>query len=400
MAHFGDHIEAHNLQLAVPELRAPATRMLVPYGPNHSFILPTAAYMQVHVNLYIGRRKKISGLETMPSPPVFVPVEFHPYGYDAVKIIGTGHFGSVYLVKPLHDSTNMLVCKLVALDSLIAKDRRLAEQEVGILRALSHKNIVHFHEYFRISSTETLCLVMEYCEHGDLRHIIKEQKKSQQLFSERQVMTWFVQIVDGLRYIHANRVIHRDLKTSNIFLKGPPPYTCLIGDFGISRILEETLTAAQTVIGTPYYLSPEVCKKEPYSYKSDIWSLGACLYELLTFKMAFRSPNLFSLITKIINEPYEPIKAGNYSDSALALVEKLLTKDSAVRPSAADLMRDQYVRSFITERPPPPPVPAGPVLARSLRPRVPPQMVDMREEGVEFETAVEPNLITFSQLPS
>ena len=101
----------------------------------------------------------------------------------------------------------------------------------------------------------------------------------------------------GLQYVHKYKILHRDLKTSNIFLSSNG--TVKIGDFGVSKVLEETEANAETVIGTPYYLSPEICKSEPYGYKSDVWSLGCILYELCTLKHAFNSSNLLGLVNKI-----------------------------------------------------------------------------------------------------
>ena len=322
--------------------------------------------------------------------------DFRPYGYDITKAIGSGHSGLVYAVRSLHEIGDMFVCKLVALESLPAKDRRLAEQEVELLRSLEHKNIVRFHDCFRIETTGTIGMVMEYCEQGDLRHVIKERSKTRQFFPERHVMTWFGQLADGLRYIHAHRVIHRDLKASNIFLQGSFPYKCLIGDFGISRVLDDTMSAAQTVIGTPYYLSPEVCKKEPYSYKSDIWSLGVCLYEMITFKLPFRGSNLLALVTRIIAEPFETANTYNpdCSTALSSLLIKLLTKDPQIRPSAAELMRDQFVRSFLDDRPiaaakPVPIVAAQPiVVARLVRPRFQPVPQIEQEDHVDAEEVV------------
>lgn len=118
------------------------------------------------------------------------------------------------------------------------------------------------------------------CEGGDLAAVIKERKEANKPFSEDELMQWFVQLCLALKHIHENRILHRDLKASNVFLTAR---NCVkLGDFGISKVLEGTLEAAMTVVGTPYYMSPEVCQSKPYTLKSDIWALGCLLYEMCT----------------------------------------------------------------------------------------------------------------------
>jgi serine/threonine protein kinase len=329
-----------------------------------------------------------------------VSTGFTAHGYEPIGLIGTGQFGMVYRVRKLNDNNDMLVCKVVSLTSLGEKDRKLAEQEVGLLRAVGHRNIVVLADCFRLGPDQTLAIVMEYCDQGDMRQMIKKQCSIGQYFSETEIMGWFVQILDGLRYLHANRIIHRDMKTSNIFLKGPEPYRCMIGDFGISRVLEETLMAANTVIGTPHYLSPEVCNKQPYTYKSDIWSLGACLYELSSLRLAFKSGNLIELMQQIVQKNHDPLPFGVFSIQFVSLVDKLLSKDPDDRPSAIDLMRDQFVRSFITDKPPsapmvsvlvqnPPRRPSIRTPIRRIRPQTQPVPISNNEPiDDEFQTAV------------
>lgn len=99
--------------------------------------------------------------------------------------------------------------------------------------------------------------------------------------------------------------MHRDIKASNIYLTGNN--TVKVGDFGISKVLENTGDLASTVVGTPYYMSPEVCENKPYTNKSDIWSLGCLLYELCMLKHAFTADNLLGLVFKIVRDKIEPI---------------------------------------------------------------------------------------------
>lgn len=100
-------------------------------------------------------------------------------------------------------------------------------------------------------------------------------------------------------------MLHRDLKSQNVFLTANN--TVKLGDFGISKVLENTNDVAMTVQGTPYYMSPEVCQSKPYDYKSDVWALGCILYELATLKHAFTAENLLGLVFKIVQDKQDPI---------------------------------------------------------------------------------------------
>ncbi|EGR31224.1 protein kinase domain protein [Ichthyophthirius multifiliis] len=146
---------------------------------------------------------------------------------------------------------------------------------------------------------------MEYCEEGDLSFHIKQQAKENIFFSEKIILNWFVQITLALDYIHEKNILHRDLKSSNVFLTRTG---CVkIGDFGISRILFDPQEKVKTMIGTPQYLSPEVFLNSPYAYYSDIWSLGCLLYEMCSLKKPFDSSNVMTLANKIINDPVPKI---------------------------------------------------------------------------------------------
>ena len=132
---------------------------------------------------------------------------------------------------------------------------------------------------------------MGYADGGDLSDKIKEKKASTAgCFSEDEVMAIFVQICLALKYVHARKVLHRDLKAQNVFLTQAG--IVKLGDFGVAKVLESTFAQAKTQIGTPFYLSPEICKGESYERKSDIWSLGVILYEMLAMKVPFQAPNL------------------------------------------------------------------------------------------------------------
>ena len=152
------------------------------------------------------------------------------------------------------------------------------------MKRLRHPNIVAYRDSFLARNRESLCIVMTYCDGGDLGNQITQAAKRRRPFTEAKVLHWFVQMALGLHYMHANRVLHRDLKTQNIFLLGNG--RLVLGDLGISKVLEGTLDFAQTCIGTPYYMSPEIFKNKPYNHKSDIWALGCVLYECATLNLS------------------------------------------------------------------------------------------------------------------
>ena len=122
----------------------------------------------------------------------------------------------------------------------------------------------------------------------------------------------------SLNFIHQKRILHRDLKTSNIFLSLEGDVK--IGDFGISKVLENSIDSASTIVGTPFYMSPEVCENRSYTFKSDIWALGCIMFELCTLKKAFEANNLLGLVNKIVKENV-PDMGNKYSPELTTIVK-------------------------------------------------------------------------------
>ncbi len=131
---------------------------------------------------------------------------------------------------------------------------------------------------------------MVYAE-GELSTLLKKLRNNNQRLSEKIIGYWFTQLLFGLRVLHSKNILHRDLKSANVFLT--KNYSLKIGDFGISKVLEKS--SAITCIGTPLYLSPEVCNNQPYSYGSDIWALACIVYEMCSLKVLY---SLFSTLSK------------------------------------------------------------------------------------------------------
>jgi len=243
------------------------------------------------------------------------------------------------------EDQKLLIAKTCELTCLSAKERGKALQEVTLLRHLAHPHIVEYYDNF--CADDTLVIIMQYCEGGDLSSYIKDMATQKMRIREAQIMTYLVQVLQALQYIHQERILHRDLKSSNLFLMERKSVIKL-GDFGISRVLEDSVAVAHSVVGTPYYMSPEVCESKPYTYKSDVWALGCVLYELCMLKHAFSADNLLGLVYKIVSEDYEPLPR-LYSQALNTLVRGMLQKRPEGRPSTTDLLNDAYVQRAYRE---------------------------------------------------
>ncbi|KAL1254689.1 hypothetical protein QQF64_016918 [Cirrhinus molitorella] len=216
------------------------------------------------------------------------------------------------------------------------KERQESRKEVAVLANMSHPNIVQYKESFEESGC--LYIVMDYCEGGDLFKKINNQRGT--LFPEEQILDWFVQICLALKHVHDRKILHRDIKSQNIFLTKDG--TIQLGDFGIARVLNSTVELARTCIGTPYYLSPEICENKPYNNKSDIWALGCVLYEMCTLKHAFEAGNMKNLVLKIIRGSYPPVSV-HYSQDLRSLLAQLFKRNPRERPSVSSILDKPFL---------------------------------------------------------
>lgn len=327
--------------------------------------------------------------------------------YKKVKIVGKGSFGYAMLVQAVSDR-KLYVMKVIDVSKMDRKQKEEALNEVHVLKAMRHPYIVTYRESFM--SKSCLCIVMDYADGGDMYGKIAKQKTLGRGFSEAQIMDWFVQICLAMKHIHERKILHRDLKTQNIFLTSKGEVK--IGDFGISRVLKSTYDCAQTAIGTPYYLSPEICQEKPYNQKSDIWSLGCILYEITTLRHAFDSSNMKGLVLKILRGNYPPIPE-IYSDNLRSLLSEMLQRDPQQRPSIKRILEKEFLSSRIAAllshtvakheftkgivktvepvRQPSPPSPVPSSLSRPSSQQVPPVKVedDLNTSGENYSEVIQ-----------
>ena len=183
------------------------------------------------------------------------------YKYTQVKTLGRGGFGSAILATR-KDTRENVVIKEVRLSGLSRKEVEDARKEAAFLSTMHHPNIVGYIESF--TEANKLFIVMEYCDGGDLAGRIAKLKKERKAMSEEEALSLFVQLCLAVKHIHDRRIIHRDLKSANIFLTASG--VVKLGDLGIARSLSSSAEMAKTQIGTPYFLSPELCLNAPCEF--------------------------------------------------------------------------------------------------------------------------------------
>lgn len=261
-------------------------------------------------------------------------------GYVKVKDIGQGSYGKAVLVQD--PEGKLYVMKTIDMSAMDRKQRRDAINEVRVLSCLKHPYIVSYRESF--SENSTLAIVMDYADGGDLYQRVGRTRKAGQSIPERQIVRWFTEASLALKYMHDKHVLHRDLKSQNLFLTASDRLR--VGDFGISKVLENTAAFAKTAIGTPYYLSPEICQEKPYSFGSDVWALGCVLYELAALRVPFDAQNIQMLVQKITRGPLPQIPS-HYTQELRQLCGDLLHRDQTQRPSATEIIQRRYIQDEI-----------------------------------------------------
>ncbi|RNA05217.1 serine threonine- kinase Nek1-like isoform X1, partial [Brachionus plicatilis] len=255
--------------------------------------------------------------------------------YVKVKKIGEGAFGSAWLVKNKKDNKDYVV-KKINVAKMPTKEREEAKKEVSVLAQMNHPNIVSYIDSFEEDGN--LCIVMDYCDGGDLYTKIQSMRGNP--INEDQILDWFVQIALALKHVHDRKILHRDLKSQNIFLTKSG--VIKLGDFGVAKVLNNTSEFARTAIGTPYYMSPEICNHMSYNNKSDVWSLGCILFEMTNMKHPFEANNLKMLICKIIRGTYDQVNP-RYSYEMRNLVASMLKKNPRERPSVNGILRKPFI---------------------------------------------------------
>ncbi|EAN89254.1 putative serine/threonine protein kinase [Trypanosoma cruzi] len=308
--------------------------------------------------------------------------------YRILEKMATGSFGVVFKVRRVADN-EVLVMKRISLTEMDVKQRREAAQEIRVMSCLHHPFIVAQRDAFLFK--DSLCIVMDYYDGGDLAALITRQREKDEYLPMGQVMVWFAGINLAMHYLHAQGIVHRDLKTQNLFLKSNRREVA-VGDFGVAEFVGKAefsktkspfssplLPASQhflakrrdgeligdvstcdsaddimngpligAVRGTLLYMAPEVLESGVCSPSSDVWSLGCIFYELLSLRHPFESRDFATLMMRVMAGARQP-PPGHYPPEVVQLLDRMLSLDAANRPSCEEILRAPIMKAYLQQ---------------------------------------------------
>uniref|UniRef100_A0A3P8XPX4 non-specific serine/threonine protein kinase n=1 Tax=Esox lucius TaxID=8010 RepID=A0A3P8XPX4_ESOLU len=239
--------------------------------------------------------------------------------YIPIRILGRGAFGEATLYRRTEDNS-LVVWKEVDLNCLSDKERKDVTNEISILSILQHNNIIAYFNHFM--DKDTLLIELEYCNGENC------------VFD---VIWYLYQVASAVAHIHKAGILHRDIKTLNIFLT--KTNLIKLGDYGLAKKLDSQFAMAETCVGTPYYMSPELCQGVKYNFKSDIWAMGCVIFEVLTLTRTFDATNPLNLCVKIVQGNWTmEVNSDVYSSALIKLVYECLDQDPEKRPTADEIL--------------------------------------------------------------
>ena len=247
--------------------------------------------------------------------------------YHQISHIGKGSFGNVYLVKNTVNN-KLYANKKISITVHRRYDKQSILDELRILACHNSPYIIRLEDAYVLQNH--INLITEYASKGDLTKYIKKYKNLNKPIKEFKIKKYLYQMCNGIYYLHENKIIHRDLKASNIFITGKDKIK--LGDLGIIKVLNPRSSYAYTNIGTPYYMSPELYNNKKYSFKTDIWSLGVILYELMTLRLPYNADNMNQLKQKIVYGKWymNPNCRKLYSDELYDLLQHILQSINSI----------------------------------------------------------------------
>lgn len=254
-------------------------------------------------------------------------IDKYSFGTD---VIGKGGYGVVY--KGLNTETGEFVAiKQIAIDKCSKEQLENLMQEIDLLRKLEHFNIIKYVDHKQTKNN--LYIIMEYAPNGSLQDLLRKYSS----ISEKIAAIYIKQVLEGLKYLHNEGVIHRDIKGANLLLSADR--TIKLADFGVAASLVDVDGA--NAVGTPYWMAPEVIELRPSTTSSDIWSVGCVVIELLTGKPPYFNMDTFPALYRIVQDPHPPLP--KCSPECKTFLRRCFIKDPTIRPSAEKLLKEDWI---------------------------------------------------------
>lgn len=268
--------------------------------------------------------------------------------YEVISVIGNGAFGTCFKVRD-KDTGELYAWKGMDYDELSEIQKESLVSEIRVLRQLQHPNIVQYYHHLVNHEAKSIFIVMECCEGGDLAQLIAKAKAENKRFEERYIWRVLFQICRALQVCHNKikdgTILHRDIKPANIFLDMEG--NAKLGDFGLARMLRRNESFAETFVGTPYYMSPEIVKGSKYDRKSDVWAVGCLIYEMCALRPPFKGKEFTQLSANISNGKFSSIP-DVYSNDLQEIIAFMLEVEHEHRPSIEVISRHPIlVRNII-----------------------------------------------------
>ena len=232
----------------------------------------------------------------------------------------------------------MYALKETNVRNLSQQERQEAVNEIRLLASVQQNAAISgFHEAF--IDGNRLCIVMEYAPFGDLSRALRKRQAQRKLLPEDLIWSYFIQIARGLQALHAQKILHRDVKTANVLRMSGE--IVKLGDLGVAKLMKGAMTNTQ--IGTPHYMPPEVWRNRPYTFNSDVWALGCVLFEMCTFAVPFEARSMEELRFKVMKGKFPALPAV-YSSDMQKMVRWLMIAEPSQRPDVDAVLDHPSVR--------------------------------------------------------
>ncbi|ORM42014.1 Serine/threonine-protein kinase Nek4 [Babesia sp. Xinjiang] len=263
--------------------------------------------------------------------------------FKVARQLGNGAYGTTTLLTD--ELNNTIVSKRIDVASFSDVERMLCMNEIKLIANINHPFIVKYLGSYLEGNV--LYILTQYCKGGDLHRYIAQKRKANEPIREERITKWLAQLLSALKYLHKHHILHRDLKSLNVLIDSDK--SLKLCDFGVSKVLNATADHTRTVIGTPYYFSPELINGQEYSWPSDIWALGCLTYELATFKTPFDGAKGMQQLVKHIKTSPIPDLPRNYSPELNSLFKSMMFHDARFRLSASELLATEIMQKALRQ---------------------------------------------------